>query len=366
MILIITMITSILPLQATALKASNITTDTLYDNGILQENGDNKYEYVTNAELITALYRLDSLSDYHICGNGKIKKENALHWMRSCLSLPQEFIETFDMQNVCTRESVSVLFYYFAKHLDFHLYRDDKEYLLNYSDSLIIPTHSKQPLSWALQNKILPETYFIQESLLKIAKPDLINAIGYLEPINFAQLETYLINYFLYLELANTYGEEIVEYARQFLGCDYVWGGCSEKGFDCSGFVYYVFSNCGYDLHGRRDGAHNYSTRYGEDIMTQCLDSNGEINWEKVPLGSVIGFDWDRDRLIDHVGIWAGESLIHARGGPNKQYARFGYMVCEFFEGEGDGLETSFDYEFNDYKKNHVAAIRSFKKHRSN
>ena len=366
MILIVAMMTSILPLPVTAIKASNITTDTLHDNGILRKNVDNKYEYVTNAELIIALYRLDSLSDCHICENGKTKKENALHWMYSCLNLPQEFIEAFDVQNVCTRESVSVLFYYFAKHLDFHLYGDESEYLLNYSDSLIIPKHSEQPLSWALQNKILPEIYSIQDPMLKIAKSEPISSISYLEPINFVQLETYFVNYFLYLELAKTYGEEIVEYARQFLGYDYIWGGCTEKGFDCSGFVYYVFSNCGYDLYGRRDGAHNYSTRYGENIMPKCLDSNGEVDWKKVPLGSVIGFDWDGDRIIDHVGIWAGSSLIHARGGPNKQYACFGYMVCEFFEGEGDGLDTSFDYEFNDYKKNHVVAIRSFKKHRTN
>jgi hypothetical protein len=98
--------------------------------------------------------------------------------------------------------------------------------------------------------------------------------------------------------------------------------------------------------------------------MDKCLDINGDIDWTKVPMGSVIGFDWEHDGDIDHVGIWTGDSLLHARGGPNKQYAYYGYMVCEYFEGEGNGLDTTFDYAFNDYYQSCVVAIRSFEKHR--
>lgn len=44
-------------------------------------------------------------------------------------------------------------------------------------------------------------------------------------------------------------GDEVVEYALQFLGNPYVWGGTSlTNGTDCSGFVYSVFNSLGYDV----------------------------------------------------------------------------------------------------------------------
>lgn len=35
--------------------------------------------------------------------------------------------------------------------------------------------------------------------------------------------------------------DSIVNYAKEFLKTPYVWGGTSPKGFDCSGFLYYVY-----------------------------------------------------------------------------------------------------------------------------
>lgn len=52
-------------------------------------------------------------------------------------------------------------------------------------------------------------------------------------------------------------GDEVVEYALQFLGNPYVWGGTSlTNGTDCSGFVYSVFNSLGYDV--PRLGVENY------------------------------------------------------------------------------------------------------------
>jgi hypothetical protein len=36
-------------------------------------------------------------------------------------------------------------------------------------------------------------------------------------------------------------GQYIVNYAKQFLGVPYVWGGTTPDGFDCSGFTSYVY-----------------------------------------------------------------------------------------------------------------------------
>jgi len=43
-------------------------------------------------------------------------------------------------------------------------------------------------------------------------------------------------------------GSDIVEYAKQFIGVPYVWGGTTPSGFDCSGLVQYVYRHFGINI----------------------------------------------------------------------------------------------------------------------
>lgn len=92
---------------------------------------------------------------------------------------------------------------------------------------------------------------------------------------------------------AKDLASEIVSLAKQFLGVKYVWGGSSPSGFDCSGFVYYVF------------GKFNISL----DRSSASMASNG-IAVDKADLkpGDLVFFDTNGGlNQINHVGIYIGD-----------------------------------------------------------
>ena len=94
-------------------------------------------------------------------------------------------------------------------------------------------------------------------------------------------------------------GAEIVNFAKQYLGYKYVSGGSTpQKGFDCSGFTYYVYKNFGITLN-RSSGAQA---------------SNGrEVSKSELQLGDLVLFKGWGKSSIGHVGIYVGgNSFIHA------------------------------------------------------
>lgn len=57
----------------------------------------------------------------------------------------------------------------------------------------------------------------------------------------------------------------VIAYAEQFLGTPYVWGGTTPSGFDCSGFMQYVFHSVGVNLPRVAADQQNYGTRISPD-----------------------------------------------------------------------------------------------------
>lgn len=96
----------------------------------------------------------------------------------------------------------------------------------------------------------------------------------------------------------NNKGNDIVKYAKTFLGSKYVSGGSTpETGFDCSGFTYYVYKHFGYTL----------------NRASSAQAKNGiEVNKSDLKLGDLVLFS-QGSKTIGHVGIYiGGNNFIHA------------------------------------------------------
>lgn len=102
-------------------------------------------------------------------------------------------------------------------------------------------------------------------------------------------------------ELTGTLGNQIVEYAKQFLGTPYSWGGTDlNGGVDCSGFVYAVMNYFGISL----------------NRSSSAMVSNGiAIDKSELQAGDLVFFDTTgvNDGNISHVGIYIGNNeIIHS------------------------------------------------------
>lgn len=106
---------------------------------------------------------------------------------------------------------------------------------------------------------------------------------------------------------------EIVEYARTFEGVPYVWGGHSPAGFDCSGFVNYVFTQKGIKLNNDSEWYKTVSN-YGTEVSAE----------EALPGDIVV---W-----AGHVGIYLGDGwcISALSGSKNKVYV---HTVASFTGG---------------------------------
>ena len=91
---------------------------------------------------------------------------------------------------------------------------------------------------------------------------------------------------------------DLVEYAKQFVGNRYVWGGTSlTKGADCSGFVLSVFKKYGISLPHHAASQAGYGTK---------------ISASELQPGDLVFYGYSRGS-INHVGIYiGGGQVVHA------------------------------------------------------
>lgn len=89
-------------------------------------------------------------------------------------------------------------------------------------------------------------------------------------------------------------GNAVVDEAAKYLGIPYTYAGTSPaEGFDCSGFVYYVYTNLGYSM-----------KRTAADQATQGVYVSKE---ELIP-GDLVFFG--TADYINHVGIYVGNGMM--------------------------------------------------------
>lgn len=94
-------------------------------------------------------------------------------------------------------------------------------------------------------------------------------------------------------------GEEVVSYAKQFLGGRYVYGGNSlTNGVDCSGFTQQVMKHFGVNIQ--------------RSSRTQYASNGYKVSEQDLLPGDLV-FYGSNGRTIDHVAIYAGNGqIIHA------------------------------------------------------
>ena len=111
------------------------------------------------------------------------------------------------------------------------------------------------------------------------------------------------LNYITYdlsvLNQANSsLGQQVVEYAKQFLGKPYVYGGNGPNGFDCSGFTKYVYSKFGVSLNR---------------VAAAQINNGTYVDRANLMPGDLILFANTSRGYIGHVGIYVGnDQFIHA------------------------------------------------------
>ena len=105
-------------------------------------------------------------------------------------------------------------------------------------------------------------------------------------------------------------GQQIATYAKQYVGYPYVYGGSTPSGFDCSGFVQYVYKQNGYSINR---------------TATAQLADGTWVSYDDMQPGDIVYFGYGS--TASHVGIYIGNGqFVHA------QNSRTGVVISSLSE----------------------------------
>ena len=87
--------------------------------------------------------------------------------------------------------------------------------------------------------------------------------------------------------------DSIIATAKQYLGVKYQWGGTTpQTGFDCSGYVSYVFAQNGISL---------------PRVSRDQYKVGTSVAFADLQRGDLVFFSFSGDGIVSHVGIYLGE-----------------------------------------------------------
>lgn len=92
--------------------------------------------------------------------------------------------------------------------------------------------------------------------------------------------------------------QQVVDYALQFVGYPYVYGGSSPRGFDCSGFTSYVYKHFGYNINR---------------TASAQLNNGVAVSRSELQPGDLVMFRKNTSKPASHVGLYIGNGqFVHA------------------------------------------------------
>jgi peptidoglycan endopeptidase LytF len=86
--------------------------------------------------------------------------------------------------------------------------------------------------------------------------------------------------------------KKLVADTYNYIGTPYVWGGATPAGFDCSGFVYYMFTKFGVSM--------------SRTTSAELFDQGFAVSRDYLQPGDLVFFSASEDGTITHVGFYLG------------------------------------------------------------